>query len=126
LTGKYLDGIPEDSRLTQDGYDWLLEDIEERRERGEFEIVRGLMAFAEKKGCTPAQLALAWCLKNQNVSTILVGATTADQLRENLACIDVAKELTDEEMEILEDILGNKPDEWIGPGGAGSRQIKTL
>ncbi len=126
LTGKYLDGIPEDSRPTQDGYDWLLEDIEERRERGEFEIVRGLMTFAEKKGCTPAQLALAWCLKNPNVSTILVGATTADQLRENLTCIDVAKELTDEEMENLEQILGNKPAGWIGPGGAGSRLIKTF
>jgi hypothetical protein len=47
-------------------------------------------------------------------------------LRENLACIDVAKGLTDEEMENLEQILGNKPAGWIGPGGAGSRLIKTF
>ncbi len=75
----------------------MLQDLEERNARGEFEIVAKLVELANSKGCTPAQLALAWCLKNPNVSTILLGATTEDQLRENLGCIEVALSLTDEE-----------------------------
>ena len=126
LTGKYLDGIPDDSRATQDGYGWLLEDLEERRERGEFEVVRKLVDFAAKIKCTPAQLALAWCLKNRDVSTILMGATTPEQIQDNLGCIDVAKALTDDDMAKIEDILTNKPDSWMGPGGAGTRQLNTL
>ena len=126
LTGKYLDGIPEDSRPTQSGYDWMLQDLEERKARGEFEIVAKLVDFANNKGCTPAQLALAWCLKNQNVSTILLGATTEDQLRDNLGCIEVALSMSDDDMKSIEGILGNKPADWIGPGGDGNRQLKTL
>ena len=126
LTGKYLDGIPEDSRPTQSGYDWMLQDLEERKARGEFEIVAKLVDFANTKGCTPAQLALAWCLKNPNVSTILLGATTEHQLRDNLGCIEVALSLTDEEMGSIEVILGNKPAAWIGPVGDGNRQLKTI
>ena len=82
--------------------------------------------MAEKIDCTPAQLALAWCLKNPNVSTILVGATTSDQIKDNIGCIDVAKGLTDDDMSKLDEILGNKPDPWLGPGGVGTRQLKTL
>ena len=126
LTGKYLEGIPEDSRPTQEGYDWMLQDLEERKARGEFEIVANLVDFAHNKGCTPAQLALAWCLKNPNVSTILLGATTEDQLRDNLGCIEVALSMSDDDMKSIEEILGNKPADWIGPGGDGNRQLKTL
>tara|TARA_B100000579_G_C22708904_1_gene793545 strand:- start:500 stop:1117 length:618 start_codon:yes stop_codon:yes gene_type:complete len=126
LTGKYLDGIPEDSRVTQEGYEWLLEDLEDRRQRGEFEIVARICDYAEKIDCTPAQLALAWCLKNPNVSTILMGATTPEQVEDNMGCIEVALRLTDEDMASLEEILGNKPDLWMGPGGTGTRQLKTF
>ena len=126
LTGKYLDGIPDDSRATQDGYDWLLNDLEERRERGEYEVVAKLVDFAAQLRCTPAQLALAWCLKNRNVSTILMGATTSAQIQDNLGCIDVAKTLTEDDMSKIEDILNNKPDSWMGPGGTGTRKLKTL
>ena len=126
LTGKYLDGIPDDSRATQDGYEWLLNDLEERRERGEYEVVAKLVDFAAQLRCTPAQLALAWCLKNRNVSTILMGATTSAQIQDNLGCIDVAKNLTEDDMSKIEDILSNKPDSWMGPGGTGTRKLKTL
>jgi len=126
LTGKYLDGIPDDSRVTQSGYEWLLEDLEERRERGEFEVVAEMCKYAGKIGCSPAQLALAWCLKNPNVSTILMGATTPEQIEENLGCIEVAMGLTKGEMSDLDEILGNKPETWMGPGGDGTRQLKTL
>ena len=126
LTGKYLGGIPDDSRATQEGYDWLLEDLEERKERGEFEVVTNLVNYADKLECSPAQLALAWCLKNTNVSTILMGATTPSQIQDNMGCIEVARKLTEENMAELDDILGNKPDLWMGPGGVGTRQLKTL
>ena len=126
LTGKYLDGIPDDSRATQEGYEWLLEDLEERKQKGEFEVVSKIVDYADKIGCSPAQLALAWCLKNPNVSTILMGATTPSQIEDNMGCIDVAKRLTDDDMSQLDDILGNKPDSWMGPGGVGTRQLKTL
>ena len=89
-------------------------------------MVSKLVDFAGEVGCTPAQLALAWCLKNPNVSTILMGATTRGQIEDNIGCIDVARKLTDGQMSELDDILGNKPDPWMGPGGAGTRQLKTL
>ena len=73
-----------------------------------------------------AQLALAWCLKNKNVSTILLGATNEHQLKENLGCIEVAKMLTENHMETIDEILGNKPDPWVGPGGDGNRELKTI
>ena len=126
LTGKYLKSIPDDSRATQEGYEWLIDDLAERKERGEFEIVSKLVDYAESFGCTPAQLALGWCLKNPNVSTILMGATTASQIEENMGCIDVAKQLTNENMTDLEEILGNSPESWMGPGGAGTRNLRTL
>ena len=126
LTGKYLESIPDDSRATQEGYEWLVDDLADRKQRGEFEIVSRLVDFAESIGCTPAQLALGWCLKNPNVSTILMGATTASQIEENMGCIEVAKQLTDKNMADLEKILRNKPESWMGPGGAGTRNLKTL
>ena len=127
LTGKYNDGIPEGSRATVEIYDWLKEELEDRRERGEVEIVRELTAYAENElNCSMAQLALAWCLKNKNVSTILLGATNSKQLRENLGCIGVALKLDDSHMESIDEILGNRPEEWIGPGGSGNRDLKTL
>jgi voltage-dependent potassium channel beta subunit len=127
LTGKYVDGIPDDSRPTQPGYDWLLADLEERKARGEYEIVQNLAKYASDNfDCTTAQLALAWCLKNPNVTTVLVGATTAAQLRENLGCIDVAVKITEDDMVALDGILGNKPADWIGPSGVGARELKTL
>ena len=89
-------------------------------------MVSKLVDYAENKGCTPAQLALAWCLKNPNVSTILMGATTPAQIEDNMGCIEVARGLGDDYMSELDDILGNKPESWMGPGGVGTRQLKTL
>ncbi len=92
LLEKYNDGIPEGSRPTQEGYEWLIEDLENRKREGQIEIVKKLSEYAEVKfGCSTAQLALAWCLKNSNVSTILLGATKPEQMEENLGCIAVAK-----------------------------------
>ena len=55
-----------------------------------------------------------------------MGATTSAQIHDNLGCIDVAKTLTEDDMSEIEGILGNKPDSWMGPGGTGTRKLKTL
>ena len=72
------------------------------------------------------QLALAWCIKNPNVSTVLLGATKPSQLEENLASLLVAERLTDEHMKRVDSILGNKPAPYQGWGGAGMRSIETI
>jgi voltage-dependent potassium channel beta subunit len=127
LTGKYNEGIPEGSRPTQEGYEWLIDDLEKRKKDGQIEIVKSLSEYASDQfGCSTAQLALAWCLKNPNVSTILLGATKPEQMEENLGCIEVAKKMNDVHMDEINLILGNKPEDWIGYGGSGARDIRTM
>jgi voltage-dependent potassium channel beta subunit len=93
LTGKYLDGIPEDSRAALGGYQWLAERVtaEQANER-----VRRLAPIAEDLGCTLAQLAIAWCARNPNVSTVITGASRVEQVRENMGALDVLPLLTDD------------------------------
>ena len=73
-----------------------------------------------------AQLALAWCVKNPNVSTVLLGATKPEQLEENLGAIGVARKMTADHMEAIESILANKPATYGGYGGSGMRTIDTI
>lgn len=88
LSGKYTHGIPEGSRLTQPGYDWLRDMV--LGEGGErLEKVRHLPAIAAEVGATPAQLAIAWCLANPHVSTVLLGASRRGQLEQNLDVLDL-------------------------------------
>jgi len=127
LTGKYNDAIPEGSRLTQPGYEWLQDMLERHRDAGVIDKVRALTAFAaDELGCSMTQLALAWCVKNPNVSTVLLGATKPGQLTENLGAIPVARKLTADHMARIDEILGNKPDAYGGYGGAGMRALDTL
>ena len=109
LTGKYNDGLPNDgSRLSRENLAWLRENnlTEER-----LVISRKLTAFAQKElGVSMASLALAWCLKNPNVSTVILGATKLSQLEQNLKSLEVVPLLTDEVMDSIEGILGNKPE----------------
>jgi len=95
LTGKYLDGVPEDRRAALEGYEWLrdLLTAEERMEK-----VRGLKAIADELDCSLAQMAIAWCTKNPRVSTVILGASRRSQLEENLAALEVADRLDDEVM----------------------------
>ncbi|MFP4228661.1 MAG: potassium channel beta subunit family protein [Salinivenus sp.] len=107
LTGKYNEGIPEDSRLATEGYEWLQDQVL-REER--IATVRQLGAVAEDLGCNTAQLALAWCLQNENVSTVITGASKPHQVEENMQAIEVADQMDPTTTKRIENILGNKPD----------------
>lgn len=106
LTGKYLEGIPEDSRLAITGFDWL-----KNRWLQEEKIskLRKLVILANDLGVTMASLAIAWTIRNPHVTTAILGATKKEQLTENLKALDVLKLLTPELMDEIEKILQNKP-----------------
>jgi len=106
LTGKYNDGIPEGSRASLQGYEWLRNSAvtPERIEK-----VKQLKPIADELGCTTAQMALAWCLTNPNVSTVITGASRAEQVHENMKALDVLPKLTDEVLERIEAVLDNRP-----------------
>ena len=106
LTGKYNDGIPKGSRLTRDELTWLKEKIltEEHIQK-----VRSLQEVAADLGTSMANLAIAWCLKNEYVSTVITGATRVEQLKENLRSTEVLPKLTTDVLEQIEHILDNKP-----------------
>jgi len=110
LTGKYNDGIPEDSRLAMDKYDWLREQLlGGENGRSNLERVKKLAPIADDLDITMANLALAWCLKNPNVSTVITGASKPEQVEENMKSIDAVDKITDDVMEEIEEILDNKP-----------------
>jgi voltage-dependent potassium channel beta subunit len=100
LTGKYLDGVPEGSRATVKGYEWLRDGLTDERRN---EKVRGLKEVADQLGCTLAQLAIAWCARNPNVSTVITGASRPEQVVDNLGALAVLEQLTDE---VVADIEG--------------------
>lgn len=110
LTGKYNNGIPEDTRVSLPGYEWLRRSFESEETQQRIEKVRQLVPIAEELNCSMAQLALAWCLKNPNVSTVITGASRAAQVAENMKALDVAEHLTAEIMGKIETILNNKPE----------------
>ena len=93
LTGKYLDGIPDDSRAALPGYEWLKDSM---TDPAASEKVRALGTIADELGCSLAQLALAWCAANPRVSTVITGASRVEQVRENLGALDVLERLDDE------------------------------
>jgi voltage-dependent potassium channel beta subunit len=110
LTGKYDDGIPEDSRLALDKYDFLRKMLESEKGQHMVAKTRELEAVATDLACTRAQLALAWCLKNENVSTVITGASRPEQVDENMFALEVAEKLTPAVMERIEDIIESKPE----------------
>jgi voltage-dependent potassium channel beta subunit len=110
LTGKYNEGIPEGTRVTLEGYDWLRKMFESEETKARIEKVRQLTPIAQELGCSMSQMAIAWCLTNPNVSTVITGASRAEQVRENMKALDVVEKLTPEWLERIEAILDNKPE----------------
>jgi voltage-dependent potassium channel beta subunit len=92
LTGKYLDGVPEDSRAALPGYGWLRDQLTDPDRNAK---VRKLAAVADDVGCSLAQLAIAWCARNPHVSSVITGASRVEQVHENLAALDVLDRLDD-------------------------------
>lgn len=112
LTGKYNDGVPDDSRLSLDKYKWLRENLLETESgKKKLEKVEKLAKVAEDAGLSMPEMALAWCLKNENVSTVITGASKPEQVKQNMKTIDKVDHLTDDVMDAIEDILDNKPEE---------------
>lgn len=112
LTGKYNDGVPEDSRLglnTEGFVRGFNKSVGNEAWLKQIEIVRNLKPIAEKLGVSQAQLALAWVLKNENVSSAITGASRPEQIYQSVQAIEVKDRLTKEIMEEIEGILGNKP-----------------
>ena len=107
LTDKYLDNnMPSDTRLTMEGMEWLKERAlnEERLNK-----VRGLKKIADELGTSVAKLAVAWCLSNPNVSTVILGASKLHHLQETLTSFDLLEQLTPEVLEAIEGVLQNQP-----------------
>lgn len=111
LTGKYSQGIPEGTRVALQGYEWLREEFESQEAHEKIAKVERLKQVASGLGCSVAQLAIAWCLKNPNVSTVITGASRPGQVAENMKALEVAPLLTDDIIQQIEDILGNKPEQ---------------
>ncbi len=107
LTGKYNDGIPENARLNLEGFEWLKEKV---LQEDRIKKVKKLAELATKMNISLAALSIAWCIKNPNVSTAILGATKKAQLLENLKAIDVLPLLTVDVMEKIEKIMNNKPE----------------
>jgi len=110
LTGKYNLGIPEGTRAALKGYEWLRREFESREAREKIEKVKRLIPIAHELGCSVAQLAIAWCLKNPNVSTVITGASKPDQVIENLRALEVVKLIDSEITDRIEEILANRPE----------------
>jgi len=110
LTGKYNDGIPEDSRATLEGYEWLRKRFTSKGAQEQIQKVIKLSKVAKELSCTTAQLALAWCLLNPNVSTVITGASRSSQVEENMKALEIVDQLTTDVVETIEGILDNKPE----------------
>jgi voltage-dependent potassium channel beta subunit len=93
LTGKYLDGVPEDSRANLEGYGWMRDQLTDAAKNAK---VRELKAIADELGVTLAQLSIAWCAANPDVSTVITGASRVEQVRDNLGALDALEALTPE------------------------------
>lgn len=109
LTGKYNDGVPADSRATLPGYEWMREIVEGEEGQKRIARVRQLSTIAESLNTSTTRLALAWCLKNPHVSTVILGASRVEQVHDNLGALEVLPRMTDDVMAAIEDVLGNKP-----------------
>ena len=106
LTPKYLDKFPEGTRLGMEGLEWLKENA---LTPDRLEKTRALNNIAKEIGTSLPKLAVAWCLKNENVSTVILGASKPHHLEETLTAGEVVELITNEVSKMIEDVLENKP-----------------
>ncbi len=111
LTNKYASGIPDDSRLALSKYDWLRKRAESQEGRERIEKTKNLNKVAEQLDISLSQMAIAWCLRNPAVSSVITGASKPEQVNENMKALKAVPLLDSEVMERIEQILDNKPAE---------------
>ena len=109
LTGKYNSGTPDNTRLSLPGYEWLKAALFSDEGKKNILKVVELTKLAKELGISMAQLALAWTLANKNVSTVITGASSPNQLKENMKVLEFVSLLTEDVVEKIEKILDNKP-----------------
>ncbi|MEX1163426.1 MAG: aldo/keto reductase [Nitriliruptor sp.] len=102
LTGKYADGVPEDSRGALEGFGWLADALTDEQKNAK---VKELGAVADELGGSLAQLAIAWCAANPNVSTVITGASKVEQVHDNMGAIELLPKLTPDVMQRIEDVV---------------------
>ncbi|HVU12932.1 MAG TPA: aldo/keto reductase [Phototrophicaceae bacterium] len=102
LTTKYLNGIPADSRANLPGYEWLKAQLDGEKGKARIAAIKKLNRIAEDIGTTLPRMALAWCLKNPNVSTVITGASKPEQVVENMKAIEVVPLLTDDVLQQID------------------------
>ena len=110
LTGKYNEGIPTDSRMMLPGYEWLRERFESETGQAKLRQVRELARIADAAGLSLTHLALAWCLRNPRVSTVILGASRLSQLQDNLGALEQVGKLTPEVLDAIEAVMQNRPE----------------
>jgi len=102
LSGKYLEGIPTDSRANLPGYEWLREKLTDQTTLNK---VKNLKVISDRLGCSLSQLALAWCASNLNVSTVITGASRVEQVHENMKSLDVLELITPDVKQEIEEAV---------------------
>ncbi|XP_061595649.1 voltage-gated potassium channel subunit beta-2-like isoform X2 [Cololabis saira] len=109
ITGKYSEGVPESSRAAVKGYQWLKERLNSEEGRRQMAKIKELHLLADRLGCTAAQLAIAWCLRSEGVSSVLLGVSNTEQLIENLGALQILSQMNPQTITEIDALLGNKP-----------------
>ena len=105
LTGKYKNGIPDGTRMNLNGYEFLKERLNSQKGKHMISTTNQLEKIADSVGIPLVNLALGWCLQNKNVSTVILGASNSDQLRNNLKTIDYLNQFDDSLMQQIKKII---------------------
>ncbi len=111
LTGKYNNGIPADSRVNLPGYEWLKQRLQGEKGQTLLASVSQLAKIADELGTTLPRMAIAWCLKSPNVSTVITGASRVEQVVENMRAVDVVPLLTDDVMKKIDSVVAQIADD---------------
>ena len=109
LTGKYLQGEPKGARTSLKNYKFIKDRFQSEDFKGNYEKVERLKKLASDAGLPLPNMAIGWCLKNENVSTVILGASNLDQLKQNLGTYEYLDIIDDSLMEKIDEILMNRP-----------------
>ncbi|XP_025861214.2 voltage-gated potassium channel subunit beta-3 [Vulpes vulpes] len=109
IISKYDGQVPDTCRATIKGYQWLKDKVQSEGGKKQQAKVLDLLPIAHQLGCTVAQLAIAWCLRSEGVSSVLLGVSSAEQLLEHLGALQVLSQLTPQTVMEIDGLLGNKP-----------------